>query len=400
MGYATTEKVAAGFKSAAERIDGLDMDIQELQEMGRALQKQLKRMYQSINAGGSGLATSGRFGPWASEEEAKTFGYCVLVALGREKGMNGMKDMGEITQTGGGVLVPTELHDRLIDLMPKYGKFRANATVLPVGSGESLIPQITSDLTVVCTGDGGTISKSGATFSMVKALPKTWAAIAAISNELDEDSVGAIGIIVGQSMARSFAKKEDLCGFLGDGTSTYFSHTGIVGKFLSISDTISEIAGLHVQAVAGAWSALTIADFRKVAGLLPEEFDATAKWYMSKRFYYDVVYAIASSEGVASIFEILSGKKAMDLLGYPVEFSNAMPKTGADNQICAILGDLSAGAYLSQRKGLTLDRSSDVYFASNQLGVRGIQRVDFNVFGCGDTTNPGPIVGLITDTGQ
>jgi HK97 family phage major capsid protein len=73
-----------------------------------------------------------------------------------------------------------------------------------------------------------------------------------------------------------------------------------------------------------------------------------------------------------------------------------MPTAEANSQICAILGDLSAGAFLAQRKGLAIQKSEHAFFANNQLGIRGIQRVDFSVYGVGDTTTPGPIVGLIT----
>jgi HK97 family phage major capsid protein len=68
----------------------------------------------------------------------------------------------------------------------------------------------------------------------------------------------------------------------------------------------------------------------------------------------------------------------------------------ANSQICALLGDLTLGSYLGQRKAMTIDRSSDVYFANDQIGFRGIERIDINAYGVGDTTEAGPIVGLIT----
>jgi HK97 family phage major capsid protein len=303
--------------------------------------------------------------------------------------------MGEITNTGGGVLVPEVLQSRYVDVLAKHGKFRSNSTILPIESASVLVPMISADCSVVCTGEGQTINTSSPTFSQLRMTPKTWATLVKVSNEIDEDTVVAVGVILGISMLRSFSKMEDSVGFLGDGSAAYFGMKGIIGAFHFLSDTISEIAGLKV-ATGNAWGEITLADFQNTVALLPADFDDGAKWYVSKKFFYNVMWRLAETAGVAGIYEILSDKKSRHFLGYPVEFVSCMPAAEANSQICAILGDLSVGSYLAQRKELTLQRSTDVYFANNQLAVRGIERVDVNVFGCGDKTNPGPIVGLIT----
>jgi HK97 family phage major capsid protein len=268
--------------------------------------------------------------------------------------------------------------------------------LLPMAGASGLVPKLESRCVVYSPGEGNTIQTSAPSFSQLRLTPKTWAALCKVSNELDEDSVIAVGAILSVSFAQSMAYMEDIVGFLGDGSSTYFGHKGIVGAFHSISDTVSEIAGLKV-ASGNTYAEITLQDFEDVAALLPAEFDQTAKWYVSKKFWHNVMRKLAASEGIANMFDILSGQKTRHFLGYAVEFVTAMPSAETNSQICAILGDLSAGAYLAQRKELTIQKSEDVYFANNQLGVRAIQRIDINVFGCGDKTNPGPIVGLITD---
>jgi HK97 family phage major capsid protein len=284
---------------------------------------------------------------------------------------------------------------RFIDQLGRFGKFRKNALVLPMESASALMPKMESDLTVICPGEGKDMDKSDVGFSQIRLTPKTWCALAKVSTELSEDSVVALGEIIGMSIARSMARKEDLVGFVGDGTETYFGMKGIVGAFHSISSTISEIAGL-VVGTGNAYSELVLSDFQLVVGLLPEQYDETAKWFMSKKFYYNVVWRIAQSAGVANIFEILSDKKSKYFLGYEVEFVHSMPSTAANSQICAVLGDLQAGAYLAERRSLLIEQSRDAYFGSNQLGIRGTERIDINCFGVGDKTNPGSIVGLIT----
>lgn len=383
--YADETKVADGFKAAGERMNTLEGDLEQAKAFIEQLSGTIKNLRGMRHFGGDYKDADTRV--LFFEEHAKMIGECVMVVLGK-------KDLGELTSVGGGVLVPDEAMNRIIDLMTRYGKFRKNTSVLKIGGGITNVPKIETDMTVYCPGEGGEITDADITFSQVKLQPKTWAALAKVSNELDEDSLIAIGYIVGLSIARSMAKKEDLVGFLGDGTSTYFGHTGVIGKFMSISDTISEIAGLKV-ASGNAWSEIILQDFRDVISLLPEDYDESAKWYMSKKFYNDVCWKLAEAAGVANIFEILSDKKARHFLGYEVEFVSVMPKTEANSQIPAILGDLSVGSYLGERKQLTIEQSKGVFFKNYQTGILGVERVDVNVFGCGDKTNPGPIVGLI-----
>jgi HK97 family phage major capsid protein len=117
---------------------------------------------------------------------------------------------------------------------------------------------------------------------------------------------------------------------------------------------------------------------------------------MNKKFYYDVVYPLAETAGVANIFEILSDRKGRFLLGYPVEFISCMPSVEADDQICAILGDLELGAILGERRELEIVRSDDVAFLNDLVAVRGIERIDINAHGIGDDEEAGSIVGLAT----
>lgn len=171
--------------------------------------------------------------------------------------------------------------------------------------------------------------------------------------------------------------------------------TGIVGALRAVDEVIANIKGLIVAA-GNAYSEITLANFREVVGILPDDCDDTAQWYMNKKFYYNVVYPLAETAGVANIFEILSDRKERFLLGYEVNFVSAMPSVEANSQICALLGDLQMGAYLGERKILTIEQNPGPFFIKNQLAIRGVERIDINAFGVGDTAEAGPIVGLIT----
>ncbi len=384
------QNIAGGFKAASERIDQLEGDYgvatKELKETIDQLTKQLKLYGKAAMSGQINGREYRSF--WRDAEEAKKFGELVLCTIGR-------KAMGEGVLTEGGVLVPEEMASWVIQKLGQYGKFRRNTLIVQMGSDRLTVPKVETDLLVYAPGEGTEITKSDMGFSQVGLNAIKLCCLCVASSELEEDSLVGLGEIIGISMTRSVAKKEDLIGFMGDGTSTYFGMTGIIGALRAVSETIADIKGL-VVASGNAYSEITLGDFREVVGILPEDFDDTAKWYMSKKFYYNVVYPLAETAGVANIFEILSDRKDRFLLGYPVEFVGAMPSVEANSQICALLGDLQMGTYLGERRTLTLARSADVYFANDQIGFRGTERIAITVFGAGDTTEPGPIVGLIT----
>ncbi len=395
------EKVASGFKAVGERFDDVEAKIGQLAKANEQLfskSRTLDRLRLLGEVARTGVTPDGR--PytrfWPSDEHAEYFGEIILAALGKKSlDSYAHRDLGEAVPSGGGVLVPDELRMPWIDALGRYGKFRGNTTIVPMTSGSATVPKLRTDLPIYCPGEGKAATKGDVTFSQVKLIPKTWIALTAVSNELDEDAMIGVGEIVGRSTARSMAKQEDLVGFVGDGTEAYFGMTGIVGALRAVDATIGNIAGLKVG-TGNAYSELTLGDFRGVVELLPEDVDDDAAWFMSKKFYYSVVYPLAEAAGIANMFDILSDRKGRYLYGYPVVFTSAMPSTAANSQICALLGDLRTAAYLAERKALTIEASRDVYFGNYQTGIRAVERIDVNVFNVGDTTNPGAVVGLIT----
>jgi len=391
------EDITAGFTAATDRINDVEETSKqaflELSEAVNELRKGLKAYNKSIlNAS---MDAGDYLGFWKSEEHAKMFGYMVMAAT--RKGTlseDAKKALSEAVNVEGGILVPEEMSNRLIQKLGIYGKFRKNALVVPVGGDRQIVPKVESDLTIYAPGEGETITDSDMTFSQVGLNIIKFCCLCKVSAELEEDSVMAIGEIIGMSMARSMAKKEDLIGFLGDGTETYYGMRGIVGALRAVSDTISEIKGLKVGS-GNAYSELTLDDFEGTVAILPDDVDEGAKWYASRKIYFNVMYKLARAAGAADLFAILTDRKERFFMGYPIEFVSCMPSTEANSQICALLGDLKAGAFLGERKQLSIDTSRDVYFANHQLGIRGIERIAINAYGVGDTTEAGQIVGLI-----
>ncbi len=309
--------------------------------------------------------------------------------------------MSEGVNEKGGYLVPEEFGNDLIVLLEQHGVFRRNAKVRTMNSDMRSDPLLTAGLTSEFVGESEEGNDQDLTYSRVSLVARKQMILVPFSSELSEDSSLAIGDELAGAAARSFAEKEDLCGFVGDASSTYGGMTGVVTNLKSVSGTIASIAGLQVSA-GNAYNELVLTDFEGVAARLPEYADQNAKWFVSKSFYWNVMVPLLLTGGTVAMSTnttatSIEAKRSQTFLGYPVEFVQVMPKVAANSQVCALLGDLSLGALFGDRRSTRISISDQALYRQDDLLFKATERFDVNsAFGVGNTTDAGPIVGLIT----
>ena len=387
------EQADKTYKEMQEEQDSLKGDVD-------AMKKRVKHYQLELDSKPDGNYR----GMFSSERKAETFGHYVMATvLGRKSSQDWLSEndvelraMSEGVGSGGGFLVPTVLQPELIRLVESYGVFRANARNVPLASDQTAWPKRNGGLTVYVPGEGTAVSTSDVSFENVNLVPKKLATLTAVSTELDEDSVVAVGEIVGQEIAQAFALAEDQAGFLGDGTSTYWGFTGATQALRGVDATIGNVVGITVGA-GNAYSELTDANFHTLMGNIPNYADIGGglKYYMHRIVYYSVCVRLAMAAGGANATELLNlpgGVKSWH--GYPVEFTQAMPSTAANSQLAIFFANLQQGAYLGNRRQMQVDQSRDVYFANDQIGIRGTERIGINVHDVGDTSNAGAVTAL------
>ena len=314
----------------------------------------------------------------------------------------------EGTLTAGGYLVPDQVDNAMVDLKEQRGIFRQYARVSPMTSDKKVRMRRTGGLTAYFTAEGGTITESQMAWDRIVLVAKDLGCIALVTNDLNEDATISLGDTLIGEMSYAFADKEDECGFNGDGTSTYGGIIGVCPAIKGLSSTIGDIAGLFV-ATDNLISELDLVDFEGVVALLPQYADTpNARWFMHRSFFYNAAIRVALAAGGVNKEEIVNGQRTPMFLGYPVVFSQVMPKTDANSQVVCLLGDLSLAADFGDRRQTAVLFSEHATvggvssFETNQLAVRGVQRFDINVHDVGNahataaSRVPGPIVGLIT----
>ncbi len=346
-------------------------------------------------------------------EKAYRFGQFFLATMGRAKAQRFCRTNGipiirgqkESENDLGGYVVPIEFETSLIDLRDKYGVFRQHAQQMVMGSNTKQFSIDDDELEAEFVGEEQTTTEQEETLRNALLVAKKIKITTGVSDDLDEDSLVNMGDLLMNRIAQAFARKEDNCGFNGDGTSPFGGIVGVIPKFLSLDATIANIAGLVVASGSGYasnYNSITLTDFENVVGLLPQYADeAKPQWFVHRSFWATVMRRELLELGGATVSDG-TGAAVKEYLGYPVVFSQVLPKVSAVSQIVAIFGDLSLAAVFGDRRGTEIKTSEHADFDNDRIKIKGTQRFDINIHSVGNahatasSRKPGPIVALIT----
>lgn len=343
------------------------------------------------------------------EEDAYRSGVWVRAALlGDNRAQRIAHDIGisyrshsEGSNTAGGAIVPDEMAMAIIDLREQYGVFRRYARVIPMGRDTLTISRRTGGLTAYFTGEGVEITESEKSWNNVNLTARKLACLSKISTELDEDAFINIGDDLANEMAYAFALKEDQCGFIGTGSDTYGGIVGIAkklddgnsGTLLGSVDPISAATGIDT------FAEVTQTDVVGVMAVLPEYARANAKFYCS-RACADVVFGRLAAAAGGNTIQTVQGGYGLSYLGHEIVVSQVLASTLStiNNTHMFLFGDLSLAATMGDRRGITVARTADRYFETDEIGIKATERVDIVIHDVGTSAVAGPMVALIGKT--
>lgn len=416
----TPEEKLKSFNDIAEELRAIEKEyntLLDISNLGKANTAALKGINEPVNdvahRGTADVRVKRyRYAPIKNfkgednEERAYRFGlWFSACATGDNDLIGKAKDLGLVVQkaahnegsnAAGGFLVPTEFGGDMVDLREEYGVFRKSTKIVPMASDTRTDPRRTGGVTAYFMQESGAGTEALKGWDQISLTAKKLMALVKYTSELAEDAYINIGDDLMGEINYAFALKEDQCGFIGDGGSTYGGIEGILPKLLRVFTT-SGGTGL-ILASGNAYSEIVLADLMKVAGALPQYAERDAKWYCSKRFWEEVIAKIILSAGGVSALELIAGVRRQ-FLGYPVEITQVMPSAEANSQVPLILGSLKQGTRMGVRRGTELALSRDAAFTTDEILIRGTERFDINVHDVGETGTAGPIVGLLTTTG-
>jgi HK97 family phage major capsid protein len=341
-------------------------------------------------------------GPNANINAYRSGQFLLAVLMRNAKSQQWCRDHGieirvqtEGVNTAGGYVVPDEMETAIIDLREKYGMFRANARVVPMGSDHTIIPRRSGGVTAYFLGETDSITESEKSWNQVELTAKKLGALTRMSTDLSEDAIINLADDLADEMAWAFAKKEDECGLDGDGTSTYGGMLGIRTRFVDGTHTAGQDAG---TSPCTAWSHITLADeIVTIMSLLPTYAIPRAKWYIHPAGKAGCLDALALAAGGNTTREIAAGAQPM-FGGYPIVVSSAMPSAPTNATVYVLFGDLSLSTTFGDRRGITIKVSDQRYLEYDQIGIQATERFCIVNHDIGDTSTAGPVVAGVGTT--
>ena len=336
--------------------------------------------------------------------KAERFGRWLMAQNGHRKSMNWCDTKGievkahtEGVNSAGGFLVPEEFEEDLINLREEYGVFRRNSRVRPMTSDTLRVPRRSATLAPYFVGEATAGTESTQTFESVLLVAKKAMVLTTVSNELNEDAFINMADDVAGEIAYSLAKKEDECGFLGDGTSTYGGIVGLANAMGSAG--VKATAEMSADTLVQAQTQTTTAYLTSVMAALPAYADTpNCKWYMHKTVYHSLVQNRALEAGGTTQAMMLGEKVVPQLFGYPVEFSQVLPNLGTltDTLRIGYFGDLGLASSFGDRRQTEIQISDSALnaFEQDELAIRGTERFDINCHDTGDSSDAGPIIAM------
>jgi HK97 family phage major capsid protein len=214
-------------------------------------------------------------GPDAEENAYATGQFIKAAIFGDEQAKQWCRDSGvpitrahsEGVNSAGGVLVPNQMMDSIIDLREEFGVFRQNAQIVPMSSDTLDWPRRTGGLTAYFTAENAAVTESTAAWDNVNLVAKKLAVLTRMSTELSEDAVVSVADLLTSEIAYAMASKEDDCGFNGDGTSTYGGIRGITQILIDGSHGAGKVAA---AATHDLFTEIDASDLTNMMGKLAE----------------------------------------------------------------------------------------------------------------------------------
>jgi HK97 family phage major capsid protein len=292
----------------------------------------------------------------------------------------------------GGVTVPPDLANAILDLRDRYGAFRRGARLVPMASDSTSVARRPGGTGAFFIGEGGAATQTTANPDGINLTAKKIGSLVLLSNELEEDAAVDIVDFVANEIALAFAAQEDDCAFNGDGTSAFGKMRGIGTIVLD-----GQHAKAKVTASVNLFSTLSATDIGNLVGAVRASAVPNAAWYCSQTCLALTFMRIVSTGGGYMDSREVDGVITPYYLGFPVFLSPKMPliTTSLSGKMMLAFGDMHAAGVLGQRRGITIARSEDRYFDSDQIGVLGTQRFHAVIHDIGDNTNFGSIAALV-----
>jgi len=245
----------------------------------------------------------------------------------------------------GGYVVDSELSAEIRHLETEYGVAMKEFTVVPLSKNTYKANELVTDVTVYWVDEGVAIGSTQAVLGQETLELKKLGAIITMTSELIADQeIDLWGFLKGR-IAEGFARAKDEAYFIGDGTDTYGSFTGLLENG-DIED---------IDAAGDTFAEITADDLMNLKNAAPQSVRKTGKYYMNETIMNLV--RVLKDGNDRYIFQEPSVTGPATIWGRPVVEVEVMPGSGdsAAETPFVLFGDLKKACLLGEKGGLVTD---------------------------------------------
>lgn len=312
--------------------------------------------------------------------------------------------------SSGGFVIPEVMNQQTILIRPRYRALTELISMAPIPPQGELVPRSTTDVTVGSTSEGVAVTESNPAGDQIKLTPFSMDVICTVTKKLLASSAINFGEFVVGRMQYAKDKKLEEIFFNGDGTSTYFNQTGIIGKFASIvtaaggtwTTNAAYAAGITVAAGA-AWSQVTYANLMAVFGAPAMlENDGPVQFSCSRPFFWNVMLPLMEGRGGTNREEVMNGVQRPVFQGVPGVYTNALPQQSVSATVPLVVGEFNTAIKMGTVPELTeISTSTEAYWVQRKMGFMfsAYHAINVHDIGNADSTAAnritGPLAALI-----
>ena len=273
--------------------------------------------------------------------------------------------------------MPTGFSGEVAELVGMYGTARTYGTVMPLPNGIFKMPKLGTDTAFGLLAIATAITEKSPTITNVTFTAEKFGGMIRLPNEIDEDSVVAMGQFIARYGARRLAEIEDWNFWASTGGASGKNGTaeGLVKSVVTDSKTT-------VSGVLGSPSEFTLTHFRTLRTIPDATALRNGAYYMHPSFEQLLnTFNTSGNKPYNPQAQIMgSGANPFTtgptLDGFPIRWIDVLPAyttSDALSTVHVLFGDASYN-YLGVRKGPEFATSKEAGFATDETLIRIMER--------------------------
>lgn len=374
----TIEKSLGDQKAGHEEVVRIVAEVKAQQD---ALRKQMlsvnsKRMQRNGQVSDECARWLGAIQLLGGLNQGKLSGKSLDMAEVEVKNILGINAKAALTTSD--IPMPTDFSPEIVELVYQFGDARRLCTVFPMGTLTVKLPKLTTDTAFGLIASSGAVGEKSPQIAFVTFTAEKFGGMIRLPNEIEEDSIVAMGQFLARYSARHLAEQEDLQCFMSTGADSGSNGAGkgLITQVNASNDNclIVQASGKTAQAGANGATLQNFRDMRGISGLFAGVL-RKAKYYLHPT-YEALLVTFNTSATVTPYLRATPGSPPT-LDGFPIEWVNVMTplsSTASVGLTHALFGDASY-QYLGLRNGVRFDISREAAFTTDEILVRALERL-------------------------